>query len=300
MKQEHGLSQAAVPGWGFICHQRDGLSPSPQCPPWALTLPQHSRAVAGKPTAGTLTSLVPPAKSYRDHNADSHGPATASPRSCASTTFAEKIQGSKNQTCLMNVFIVLLTPFLIHAVKQQPALCHVWKQRTWTTFSQLHSKALCTMKKRQALAGRKKKILTNSLSGKCHHSWWILILVPKHYSLFQFSFLRTLIGGNKRKRKKKLRLFLVSSLGLNKKNIQKSSTSALGRGKGQSDLLGSALCRGPFSPTPRPQHAPHAGSPCDARAAAVSMGRRLTGTRHLFSFKSLKCIKCNVASHCRL
>lgn len=58
--------------------------------------------------------------------------------SLGSHASTEKVRGSKGQTRLMNVFIMLLIPFLIPVMKKQLILCCGWKQEIWTPFSLLY------------------------------------------------------------------------------------------------------------------------------------------------------------------
>lgn len=81
---------------------------------------------------------------------------------CASIMFTEKVQANKQQTRLINTFLMLLTPLIIALMKQQPTLCcEIWGHG--------HLSPCCTAKHcvpqgRIRPFGVRCNILTNSLS----------------------------------------------------------------------------------------------------------------------------------------
>lgn len=122
----------------------------------SCTTPYHWWPIFCPP--GPTATLVPLAEGSRDWNQiliTSMGP-------CASIMFTEKVQANKQQTRLINTFLMLLTPFIIALMKQQPTLCcEIWGHG--------HLSPCCTAKHcvpqgRIRPFGVRCNILTNSLS----------------------------------------------------------------------------------------------------------------------------------------
>lgn len=80
-----------------------------------------------------------------------------------STVLAEKIQVSKGQTRLMNMFIMFPSPFLIPIMKQQPTLPWVEAGDLDIFFPAAQQSALQHQEKAVPVGGKK---LTNSLSAE--------------------------------------------------------------------------------------------------------------------------------------